>query len=199
MASRQDWLEAGLTVLSEEGAPALTVERLCGRLGLTKGSFYHHFAGMTGFRTGLLAHFAAEYTGRYIDEVERSGGSPFARLERLLALILAEEGERSRLEISVRAWAAQDGEVRATQERVDALRLDYLRSLWREAGGAEADALPMARLFYLVLIGAGQVAPPMTAGDLREVYELAMRLAPGDRTRSRGRAAGAAGTPGTDA
>ncbi|MEV0972564.1 TetR/AcrR family transcriptional regulator [Microtetraspora glauca] len=182
MASRQDWLEAGLRVLSEEGAPALTIERLCGRLGLTKGSFYHHFKGMAGFRTGLLEHFAAEYTTRYIDEVERSGGSTLARLDRLLSLVLAEDDDRSRVEISVRAWAAQDGEVRATQERVDALRLDYLRSLWRETGGAEADAVPMARLLYLVLIGAGQMAPPMTAGDLREVYHLAMRLTPGARS-----------------
>ncbi|WP_433225354.1 TetR/AcrR family transcriptional regulator [Microtetraspora malaysiensis] len=198
MARRQDWLEAGLTVLSEKGAPALTIERLCGRLDLTKGSFYHHFTGMAGFKTVLLAHFAAEYTTRYIDQVERSGGSPLARLERLLTLVLAEEDERSRVEIALRAWAAQDGEVRATQERVDALRLDYLRSLWREAGGAEADAVPMARLLYLVLIGAGQVVPPVAAGDLREVYELTMRLAPDSGTRNRGRAAGAAATSEAD-
>ncbi|MDP9862421.1 MULTISPECIES: TetR/AcrR family transcriptional regulator [Streptosporangium] len=180
MASRHDWLEEGLGVLGEEGAPALTVELLCGRLGLTKGSFYHHFKGMAGFKTELLRHFAAQHTTRYIDAVEHTGGSVRARLDRLLELVLADEKGSGDPEPAIRAWALQDTEVRATQELVDRLRIDYLRSLWHEAGGAEADALPMARMLYLILIGAGQIAPPVPAEELRDVYELAMRLMPDD-------------------
>ncbi|MEU0569087.1 TetR/AcrR family transcriptional regulator [Nonomuraea sp. NPDC005983] len=173
MASKLDWLEAGFKVLTESGVPGLTIERLSGDLGLTKGSFYHHFNGMSGYRADLLNHFEAQYTSRYIDGVERQGG-PGSKLARLLDLVLADED--AGLEIAIRAWALQDDGVRAVQERIDRLRTAYLRTLAREAGADEADAL--ARLLYLVLVGAQQVVPPLPTADLRDVYELAMRLLP---------------------
>ncbi|MEV2270017.1 TetR/AcrR family transcriptional regulator [Nonomuraea africana] len=181
MASKRDWLEAGLTVLSEEGAPALTIERLCARLNLTKGSFYHHFRGMAGFKTDLLKHFEAEHTGRYIDGAESAGASAQAKLDHLANLVLDDKGASYDLEIAVRAWALQDAEVHALQRRVDQLRVDYVRSLWRELGGREAEAEPMARLLYLVLVGAQQVVPPVPADELREIYALALRLMPEER------------------
>ncbi|MGP3975678.1 TetR/AcrR family transcriptional regulator [Streptomyces sp. 8N114] len=177
MASRHDWLEEGLRILSEDGAPALTIERLTTRLGLTKGSFYHHFKGMTGFKTDLLAYYETEHTSRYIADVERVGDTAAARLHRLMDLVLDSKGDSDRLEIAVRAWAFQDAEVRALQERVDRLRIEYLQSLARDLGGADSTSVPLARLFYLLLVGAQQVVPPVPAEDLREIYALALRLA----------------------
>ncbi|MFJ8691659.1 TetR/AcrR family transcriptional regulator [Streptomyces roseolilacinus] len=178
MASRQDWLEEGFRVLSEDGAPALTIERLTARLKLTKGSFYHHFRGMAGYKTDLLAYYETEHTGRYVAEAERGGGTAGARLRRLLELALEDKGVSDGLEIAVRAWALQDAEVRALQQRVDRLRVDYLRDLLREAGGPDTDTAPLARLLYLLLVGAQQLVPPLPAEELREVYTLALRLAP---------------------
>src|SRR5579884_2605293 len=54
-ANRTAYLECALDVLAESGADGLTIAELCGRLGVTKGSFYHHFAGMGEFVTALLA------------------------------------------------------------------------------------------------------------------------------------------------
>jgi AcrR family transcriptional regulator len=175
MASKRDWLDAGLAILAEAGAPALTVEELCARLGLTKGSFYHHFRGMGGYKGDLLAHFETHDTTRYIDAAEQAGGD---RLARLMDLVLEDTDAHAGLEPAVRAWASQDAEVRAVQARVDRARTDYLRELWLATGGAERDATAMARLLYLVLVGAEQVVPPISDGALREVYELALRPAP---------------------
>ncbi|MFD9032224.1 TetR/AcrR family transcriptional regulator [Streptomyces sp. NPDC059567] len=180
MASRRDWLQTGLTVLAQDGARALTIERLCAELDLTKGSFYHHFKGIAGFKTDLLAHFEAEHTSQFIAGAESAGAPALSRLRRLLDLVLDDKSDGDELEIAIRAWALQDGEVRALQERVDRLRTDYLRTLWRELDGPEADTAPMARLLYLILVGAQQVVPPLSAPELRAVYGLAMRLAPHD-------------------
>ncbi|HEX2316170.1 MAG TPA: TetR/AcrR family transcriptional regulator [Thermomonospora sp.] len=177
MASKRDWLDAGLEILADEGAPALTIERLTGRLGLSKGSFYHHFGGMGGYRTALLRHFEAECTVRYIDQVERDPQAPpLTRLERLVDLVVQAK-DSPRLEIAVRAWALQDPEVRRVQERIDATRVAYLRSLWRAHSGDAAEADRIARLFYLVTIGAEQIVPTLTGPELREMYELTIRLA----------------------
>ncbi|RZS37594.1 TetR family transcriptional regulator [Herbihabitans rhizosphaerae] len=185
MATRQNWLDAGLVILAEHGAPALTIERLTDKLGLTKGSFYHHFKGMPGFRTALLAHFEAEHTARFIDAVERDGpDDPLAKLERLRDLVLLQAqipGNGQDLEIAMRAWALQDTEVRAAQERVDRTRVDYLSGLWLRISGDRDEAARMGTLLYLVLIGAGHMLPPLTAEQLHGVYDLAIRLAPASR------------------
>jgi Bacterial regulatory proteins, tetR family len=40
--SVDDWIQAGFAILAEEGIKALKIDRLCRRLGVTKGSFYWH-------------------------------------------------------------------------------------------------------------------------------------------------------------
>ncbi|MFF5209099.1 TetR/AcrR family transcriptional regulator [Streptosporangium sp. NPDC000396] len=176
MATKRDWLETGFDVLARDGARALTIERLCGELDLTKGSFYHHFKGMMGFKKDLLAHFEAEHTARFITAVESSGGHARTKLRRLLDLVLDDKNDS--VEIAVRSWALQDTDVRAVQERVDRTRIDYLRVLWRDLGGPESDVAPMSQLLYLILIGAQQVIPPVSAPELRDIYKRALRLVP---------------------
>lgn len=41
--SKIDILAFGLDILSEYGEGELTIDFLCQKLGVTKGSFYHHF------------------------------------------------------------------------------------------------------------------------------------------------------------
>ncbi|MEV7008487.1 TetR/AcrR family transcriptional regulator [Streptosporangium sp. NPDC051022] len=173
MATEQDWLDEGLVILAAHGAPALTIELLCERLRLTKGSFYHHFRGMPAYRTALLDHFERRFTTEFIETVESGAHAPATiRLERLFELV-AGIGDSPDLEIAVRAWAQQDEQARAVQARVDRRRIDYLRILWEQHGGQ--DPQTMARLLYLILIGAGHLVPSLTAGELRGVYDLALR------------------------
>ena len=179
MVTRVEWLDAGLGLLAEEGAPAVTIERLTGKLGVTKGSYYHHFKGAAGFRTALLEYFEAQFTTRLIDTVERQPeAEPWDKLQRLLKLVLSDP-DSAHLEIAVRAWALQDAEVRAAQERVDKARTAYLRELCR---GLKSDVDPdrLSQLLYLILIGAEQVLPSVPKSDLREIYAMTLRLATGE-------------------
>jgi len=176
MVTRTEWLDAGFELLADEGAPAVTIERLTGKLGVTKGSYYHHFKGAAGYRAAILEYFEAQFTTRLIDRTEREpDAEPAAKLRHLLRLVLSDPGS-ARLEIAVRAWALQDPDVRAAQERVDLARTAYLKELCR---GLKADLDPdrFAQLLYLILIGAEQVLPPVTKGDLRDIYAMTLRLA----------------------
>ncbi|RSD13681.1 TetR/AcrR family transcriptional regulator [Amycolatopsis eburnea] len=162
MAGKRDWLDAGLVLLAEQGAPSVTIERLTERLGLSKGSFYHHFKGITGYRTALLAHFETERTTRFMEQADAAGAD---RLGALLKLVLA-PGPGLGLEIAVRAWALQDAEARAVQERVDRTRVGYLTEISGDAGLAQA--------LYLVVVGAGQVVPPLSGRQLKSALELVL-------------------------
>ncbi len=191
MAGRERWLDEGLKALAEEGAPGVTIDKLSARVGLSKGSFYHHFIGMRGFTTALMAHFEAEHTTRFIEAVEgeeaEGAASPRAKIEKLLAMVLREQPLAGvpDVEVAMRAWAQQDPDVRAAQHRVDQIRIAYLRDLWLALSGDAGDASQMGQLLYVILIGAGHVIPPLPPNDLRQLYDLALRLAPADTPSAR--------------
>lgn len=181
MPTRERWLDDGLEALAEEGAPGVTIDKLSARVGLSKGSFYHHFTGMPGFTIALMAHFEAEHTTRFIEAVEgETSASPRAKLEKLIAMVLREQplAGAPDVEVALRAWAQQDPVVRAAQHRVDRIRIGYLRDLWLALSGDAGEASRMGRLLYLMLIGAGHVIPPLPARELRQLYDLVLRLAP---------------------
>ncbi len=64
--SRSAYFEAGLELLAERGHGGLTIAALCERLGVTKGSFYHHFDDMAGYVRLLLGHWEDEHATRLI-------------------------------------------------------------------------------------------------------------------------------------
>ncbi|MEV8529383.1 helix-turn-helix domain-containing protein [Streptomyces sp. NPDC052000] len=170
---RSAWLDQGLRLLAEQGAPAVTLERLCERMGMSKGAFYHHFGSMPKYRTRLLDHFEAKCTTAIINGVEASDTLPARdRLDRLMAE--ATKGASPSLEVAMRAWAKQDPEAARVQERIDATRIGYLRQLCEQAGHCSPDQ--MAKMIYLMLVGAEHLMPPLPKSELRGMYELLMPL-----------------------
>jgi AcrR family transcriptional regulator len=174
--ARTRWLDEGLAVLADAGAPGLRVERLAARLGVTKGSFYHHFENTAAYRRALLDHHAERHTLRFIDEVEavRSAG-PRAQLRRLMDVVQASGDDR--IEIAVRAWAAQDDDAYDAQRRIDAMRVDYLFDLCAALVPDRTRARDLARAQYLLLIGAEHMVPPVPVSELRRLWDLMMNSA----------------------
>ncbi|WTX00820.1 TetR/AcrR family transcriptional regulator (plasmid) [Streptomycetaceae bacterium NBC_01309] len=173
MASRQDWLEAGLEILANSGARDMTLENLMEKMGLTKGSFYHHFKGMPAFKTALMQHYEEQLTAQYIEEAEAGAPPASEKLRRLLERVATES--RDDPEAAIRSWALQDAEVAETQARVDRARLEYLESVWLEHSGDAREARVMGQLLYVILVGSTHVLPPIAGDDLREVYKHVLR------------------------
>jgi AcrR family transcriptional regulator len=181
--ARLGWLDTGLHVLASEGADALRIDHLAKLLGVTKGSFHHHFAGAGGYKKELLAHFeriAIDALNTAIGEVEAAGDAQatMAHLTSLVATI-KDRIYWPELEVAIRAWATSDSEVRETQERVDSARLAALQRIWRPHVADDAAARVAALLPYLVAVGATSIVPPVAADELQRVYELLLPLVPG--------------------
>jgi AcrR family transcriptional regulator len=176
MTTRNDWLDDGLLLLALGGSPALRIEALSRRLGMTKGSFYHHFLDLADYRRALLAHYEESCTRRQITaNAQLVAAEPLERLARLADAALAEEEAHRGLEVAVRAWAAQDDDARQTVERVDALRLGYLEQLTVAALDDPSAAAEVARTLYYLLIGSQHAVPPGSVGELRRLWHRLLR------------------------
>ncbi|MFB9690255.1 TetR/AcrR family transcriptional regulator [Amycolatopsis plumensis] len=155
MPSRREYFEASLKVLAEHGFTGLNVGALCRELGVTSGSFYHHFLGWPGFVTQLLEHW----------ESRQLLGSP----EDFAALMDLTLGLPHEAEAAIRAWALNDGSVRAVQERVDAARRRAVGKAVEGIVGDRALARTLTSLGMAMLVGHQQLA---SAGEHDELTEL---------------------------
>lgn len=72
-ASSQKLLDAAVHVIRSKGYSAARVEDICAEAGLTKGAFFHHFAGKEACAVAAAAHFAANADAIF-------DAAPYARL-----------------------------------------------------------------------------------------------------------------------
>ena len=170
--SREDWLESGLLLLAEEGVEALTIDAMCQRLNVTKGSFYHHFKNRHAYLDAILAFWEDKYTRQFIDN-SLQGLTPAERMARLSEQVIENYGE---YEVKIRAWAQNDALAREYQERVDQQRLDFLYSVQNDMYDDPKLALTMAQLQYATLIGSAQMMPALSQNDLAAMYRLLSRF-----------------------
>jgi AcrR family transcriptional regulator len=149
--SSDDWIQAGYEILADEGREALKLDRLCTRLGVTKGSFYWHFADMTTYRAALVQSWGQlqDRDRRHFGELEHLG--PRERLSRMMASLL---GDRQwTLERAMREWARTDPVVAAGVRHADHLVLSAVRQAFVDAGFDSAEAEMRARATFAAGIG----------------------------------------------
>ena len=176
MSARDRWIDEGLAVLAERGIAGVSIDGLAGRLGLTKGSFHHHFAGMPGFRIALLERYRADVHGALAeaDALLASSASPLAALQRFPELL--NEVDLG-LATAVRSWALADPEARAVQEQIDRRWRGLLEGVWGRIVDDPERARTAALLPYLVLVGAAFAVPPVDADDIAAVMAMLAGLA----------------------
>jgi len=168
---RAQWVSAGLEALRKGGVAAVRVERLAGGVGVTKGSFYHHFRDRGALLEALLDYWAREMTDAEFARLETLRGGLAARLLALAEDVL--EKGMGRYDPAIRAWARHDRKVAAAVAQVDRRRVKALAAFFEEGGFSAAEARVRARTFYTFLLGEPQVrAPVREAGELQKMVKI---------------------------
>lgn len=170
---RDEWVVAGLRALAESGVEAVRVERLAEALGVTKGSFYWHFADRQALLTAVLEAWKARATADVIAQVEAKGSDARTRMHELMTIVFSSDG---RLDRQVRAWAANDEAAGVALAEIDAKRTGYLEKLFAGLGFERAEARARARFAYHALIGQFALANggkgKQAAAELELVFEM---------------------------
>ncbi len=173
--SAKDWLDQGLKALARDGFTALKAEPLAKALGVSRGSFYWHFADVEAFHAAMLKHWREVAAERIIIAVEAA--SPDRNV--LPALLRQAFGTRSALESAVRSWATIDPAARAAVHAIDRRRLSYVEGLLRAAGLSTKVARARAQILYWAFLGfalSDRALPPSRqAAVLDELLQMALR------------------------
>lgn len=148
--SPDDWLKAGVAALARLGPEGLKAEPLARVLDTTKGSFYWHFPDVPTYQKRVLEYWSAscDTPGELPDQKKDA----VAELKRLMEDGFGEDGAA---EAAMRAWARTDPDAAEALARIDAARIDRLRSLLDRVGVTNPD---IPRALYAARIGAAQIA-----------------------------------------
>jgi AcrR family transcriptional regulator len=168
---KPQWLSAGLDALRKGGVAAVRVERLAADVGVTKGSFYHHFRDRGALLEALLEFWSREMTDAEFERIQTLRAGLAARLLALAQDVL--EKGMGRYDPAIRGWARTDRKVAAAVAQVDRRRVRALAGFFEEGGFSAAEARARARLFYTFLLGEPQVrAPAREPSELERMVRI---------------------------
>jgi AcrR family transcriptional regulator len=171
--SATDWLDQGIRTLAQDGFTALKAEPLAKAMGVSRGSFYWHFADVEAFHAEILKYWREIAAERIIDDIESASGKDDA-LQLLLHRVF---GERRALENAVRRWAAVNPAAKAAVRAIDRRRLAYVERLLRNSGISRDIARARARILYWAYLGFALSDRALPQAEQRAVVAEMLRLA----------------------
>lgn len=156
--SAEDWAQAALDLIAEQGVSAVAVEPLARRLGVTKGSFYWHFPSRDALLQATLERWEQVEQEQVFGSLEEVA-DPRVRLRALFQLVAHEV--RLHVIYSELLKALDHPAVRPVIDRVSKSRMDYLVASFRQAGLSSTEARHRARLAYAAYVGFLQLSIQM--------------------------------------
>jgi AcrR family transcriptional regulator len=165
--TRDHYFEAALDVIAREGVGALTIAKLCDRLDVTIGSFYHHFKGSKEFLAAFFVWWETTHGSALADQA-RLEPDPVARL-RLLKKLSA--GIAHGAEAAIRTWSTSHPDAAAAQSRLDEARIEVVHDTLRQLGLPAGRARTLAVMAVGVLVGAQQMGQGDDTTLMRRVFD----------------------------
>jgi AcrR family transcriptional regulator len=156
---REDWLQAAFNAIVEGGVENLKILLLAESLGVTRGSFYWHFADHAELLKATLAGWKEQEIQRLRRIEHQQTQDPLADMYTLLDAALAhstDELENMRFELAVRGLGRRDAPVAALLVEVDQARNQLFVKHFSRLFQDPQKANDLAALFYLTIVGCFQ-------------------------------------------
>lgn len=174
LVTKQDWLDAGREVILEAGFKGLTLQVLLARLGVTHGSFYHHFKNRQALTQAVLEEWRQEMSVDIIESTKQVADLS-DRVNSLIQIGI-EQSSQTQLEVAIRAQAFDDPVVAVYVEQVDTLRLQHCRALALAATGDAERAEVLGNMIHAIFVGSQQIYPSFDEQQMTLIYQELKRL-----------------------
>lgn len=168
--SADDWISQGIKALTKSGFTALKADPLAKTMGVSRGSFYWHFADLGAFHAAILKRWREIAAEQIIAGVEADSDDP------LKALLRRTFGARLDLERAVRNWAAFDPAAQGAVRAIDRRRLDYIEALLQRRGFSGTTAQARAQILYWTFLGFALSAAPVPAARLQSLLDEIQKM-----------------------
>jgi len=166
--TKEAWLEEGLVILKEFAQNKIRILYLCERLKVTRGSFYHHFKSIDDYVEALLKKWEKDNTLELI----RLANQASSVEEQVQTLGKMANSKNKTIEVAIRSWSHYHPIVKSYLEKVDQIRLSYLKDIFEKMGMSAEEAHKRAQLDYALLVGIQHLFPTMDSERIQELYTL---------------------------
>ncbi len=167
--SKEAWLEKSLAILAAEGPSRMRIEGIAGALGVTKGSFYHHFADRSDFVHSLIQYWDEKYSRRVATKPELQRGTAQERLWHLMLIIVT--GGLTRYDLAMRSWAGSEPDLRDLIKKADQFRLTFVRSLFSEMGFTDTELEARTQTFVTAMSFEDAINRRMSAAKRKKLLQ----------------------------
>jgi AcrR family transcriptional regulator len=148
--TKTDWIEAGQDLVRDFGITNLRLAALTRRLGVSTGSFYHHFQDFEEYLAAVAEYYSVDRVRNLLRRAAAETGTPIDRLKSIGRLSLKEKAFE--LDAAMRVWATMDERADRAVVRAEEITLDFLAGAFRDLGISSADAAFRARVLLSVNI-----------------------------------------------
>lgn len=149
--TRNDWLDEGQALLRDNGIDGVSIRTLTVALGVSKGSFYHHFQDLDDYLDALADYFSNEQMIAYFEQAQRQAtDDPLTRMTELAKIVLKNDGRK--LMVAMRAWAKSNRAAAVSVRKLDKASMEFLTDVFSDLGFAPKDARLRAYLFIAATV-----------------------------------------------
>ncbi len=165
---KTSWFTESFAILESEGFSKITIDNLCKRLNVTKGSFYHHFKNPDTFLQALMDYWMEQNTLSIIRHTDAAQSQE----EKKLLLHKLTINLSHQLELAIRAWGYSHPIIKTAVRETDKIRLAYLKALQQQNGMTSQAANDAAILEYAALIGIQQLLPDLPKEEFHRLQQV---------------------------
>lgn len=162
------WLRAAAAAIAEDGFSGIRVLPLSKRLGVTRGSFYWHFADHGAFVNAFIDYWRHQQL-RAVEAYQHSQHDAVGAYQQLLDVVLTDtepELKRLKVEFALRGYARRDKFAADAVAVVDKARIDLFLPIVSAIAKDADEAESFATLLLVQLSGAQHaIAGPNCSQD----------------------------------
>jgi AcrR family transcriptional regulator len=150
------WLRAAAAAIAEDGFNGIRVLPLSKRLGVTRGSFYWHFADHSAFVEAFIVYWRNQQL-RAVEAYQHTASDPVKAYEQLLNVVLTDtepELKRLKVEFALRGYARRDDFAAKAVAVVDRARINLFLPIVARIAKNTQEAEAFALLLLIQLSGA---------------------------------------------
>jgi len=147
------WLDAGYEKLISGGVEAVKILPLAKALGLSRTSFYWHFADRDALLAGIVDRWQAQNTGNLLARCAAPAETICVAVFNLFDCWIDADLFDAKLDLAIRSWARTDAGLQALVLAADTARVSAISDMFQRFEFTETQARTRAHTMIFTQVG----------------------------------------------